>query len=322
MNVVAISRFGGPEVLRVEERETPSPAGDELLVRVSGAGVNRADLLQRAGNYPPPPGAVADVPGLEYAGEVVATGPRTRQFAAGDRVMGLVTGGAYAEYLCAPEATAMRIPEGMDPVTASAIPEAFLTAYRALFLEGALEAGESVLIRAASSGVGLAAVQLAALARARVIAGSRDPGRLGSLKALGAAVAFEDRGTGAREAVGPGGTELVLEFLGGEFFGENLELLCRGGRLVLIGLLAGRRVSLDLGALLGRRLVIRAFTMRSLPTWRRAAITQRFAARFLSSFESGQLKPVVGATYPLADAARAHADTQAGHVLGKLVLMP
>ncbi|MGH8161113.1 MAG: NAD(P)H-quinone oxidoreductase [Gammaproteobacteria bacterium] len=322
MKVIAITRFGGPEVLKTEERERPQPTGDELLVRVAGAGVNRADLLQRLGNYPPPPGAIEDVPGLEYAGEVVETGPRSRLFSVGDRVMGLVTGGAYAEYVCVPEATAMKVPKGMDPVTAAAIPEAFLTAYRALLLEGELEAGQSVLIRAATSGVGLAAVQLATLAGARVIAGSRQSERLSTLEALGATVTFIDEGNAARKAVGSEGVELALEFLGGEFFTDNLELLSRGGRLVLIGLLAGNKASLDLGAILTRQLSVHGFAMRTLPAWRKAAITRRFASRFLPALESGKLKPVVGATYPLADAARAHADMAAGRVLGKLVLVP
>lgn len=322
MKAVVITEPGGPEVLKVRERERPEPEGDEILVRVAGAGVNRADLLQRMGGYPAPAGAVADVPGLEYAGEVVATGSRAASFAKGDRVMGLVPGGAYAEYVCVPEATAMPTPAGMDPALAAALPEAFLTAYRALFLEGALEAGERVLIRAATSGVGLAAVQLASLAGARVLAGSRDAGRLPGLEELGANVAFQDTGETARRAVGPEGVDLALEFLGGEFFTENLGLLRKGGRLVLIGLIAGREAKLDLGAFLGGQLQVHAFTMRSLPAYRRAAITRRFAERFLAEFESGRLRPVLGATYALDEAARAHADMQDGKVLGKLVLLP
>lgn len=322
MKTIIITQPGGPEVLQLQEREPPVPAGDEILVKVAGAGVNRADLLQRMGAYPAPPGAIADVPGLEYAGEVVATGPQVTMHAPGARVMGLVPGGAYAEYVCVPEATAMPIPASMEPVTAAALPEAFLTAWRALFLEGGLQAGESVLIRAATSGVGQAAVQLAALAGARVLAGSRDAARLAGLEALGAGIVFQDTGDGVRRVVGTTGVDLVLEFLGGDFFTQNLELLRKGGRLVLIGLLAGREVPLDLGAFLGRQLHLHAFTMRALPAYRRADITQRFAAHFLPVFESGRLRPVVGATYPLADAARAHQDMAAGKVVGKLVLVP
>lgn len=322
MKVVVITRAGEPDVLEIAERPRPEPTGDEILVRVAGAGVNRADLLQRAGGYPPPPGTVADVPGLEYAGEVTATGPKTRLFKPGDPVMGLVPGGAYGEYVCVPEATAMRVPEAMDLVNAAAIPEAFLTAYRALFLEGDLEAGKSVLIRAATSGVGQAAVQLAAFAGARVLAGSRQRERLPSLEELGAAVTFEDRDDAARKAVGSEGVDLALEFLGGAYFAANMRLLSRGGRLVLIGLIAGRETTLDLGAVLTHQLQLHAFTMRSLPAYRRADITQRFASRFLPAFAFGRLHPVVGATYPLAEAARAHVDMQAGKVLGKLVLTP
>jgi len=322
MKVVAITRPGGPDVLATAERPRPEPAGDELLVRVGGAGVNRADVLQRLGGYPPPPGASEDVPGLEYAGEVVAAGPRATLFAPGDRVMGLVPGGGYAGYVCVPEATAMPVPAGFDLPTAAAIPEAFLTAFRALFPEGGLEAGERVLIRAATSGVGLAAVQLAAFAGARVLAGSRRPERLATLENLGAALAFEDRGDAARLAAGKRGADLALEFLGGEFFGEDLRTLRRGGRLVLIGLIAGREARLDLGAFLMRQLHVHAFTMRSLPAHRRADITQRFAARFLPAFAEERLRPVVGATYPLAEAGRAHADMEAGRVLGKLILIP
>jgi len=322
MKAVVITQPGGPEVLEVEERERPEPSGDEVLVRVAGAGVNRADLLQRMGGYPPPPGTVVDVPGLEYAGDVVATGPRATVFSKGDRVMGLVPGGAYAEYVCVPEATAMPVPDGMDPVRAAAIPEAFLTAYRALFLEGGLETGQTVLIRAATSGVGQAAVQLATLAGARVVAGSRQRDRLASLEELGADAAFEDTGEAVRKAVGPDGVDLALDFLGGPCFNENLQLLSRGGRLVLIGLISGREASLDLGAFLMRQLQVHAFTMRSLPAYRRADMTQRFASCFLPAFESGRLHPVVGATYPLADAARAHTDMEDNKIPGKLVLVP
>lgn len=322
MKTIVITQPGAPEVLRISEQPQPKPTGDEILVRVAGAGINRADLLQRAGGYPPPPGTPAEVPGLEYAGEVTAVGPKSQCFEAGDQVMGLVPGGAYAEYVCVPEATAMRVPEGMDLIKAAAIPEAFLTSYRALFIEGALEAGESVLIRAATSGVGQAAVQLAAFAGAYVIAGSRQRKRLASLEKLGSAVVFEDTGEAVRKAVGPDGADLSLELLGGSYFTENLQLLRRGGRLVLIGLIAGRETSLDLSAILMRQLHIHAFTMRSMPAYRRADITQRFASRFLPAFESGRLHPVVGATYPLAEAARAHIDMQNGKVLGKLILTP
>lgn len=322
MKAIAITQPGGPEVLQLTERMRPEPSGPEILVRVAGAGVNRADLLQRMGAYPPPPGASEDVPGLEYAGQVVATGPRTTLFGNGDHVMGLVPGGAYAEYVCVPEATAMPVPGGMDLLKAAALPEAFLTAYRALFIEGGLQAGESVLIRAATSGVGQAAIQLAAFAGARVLAASRQAERLRSLEELGATVAFQDSGETARRAIGPGGVDLALEFLGGDFFTENLALLRKGGRLVLVGLIAGREATLDLGAFLGRHLHLHAFTMRSMPEYQRATITQHFARYFLPAFESGRLRPIVGATYPLGDAAQAHSDMADGKVVGKLVLIP
>lgn len=322
MKAIAITQPGGPEVLQLTERTRPEPSGNEILVRVAGAGVNRADLLQRMGAYPPPPGASEDIPGLEYAGEVVATGPRTSLFGKGDHVMGLVPGGAYAEYVCVPEATAMSVPGGMDLTRAAALPEAFLTAYRALFMEGALEAGESVLIRAATSGVGQAAIQLAAFAGARVFAGSRQAERLRGLEDLGASVAFQDSGDVAHRAIGAGGVDLALEFLGGDFFTENLALLRKGGRLILIGLIAAREATVDLGAFLGRHLHLHAFTMRSMPAYQRAAISQQFAHRFLPAFESGRLRPVVGATYPLGDAAQAHKDMADGKVLGKLILTP
>ncbi len=322
MKAIIITRPGGPEVLQLAERKRPEPTGDDILVRIAGAGVNRADLLQRMGVYPAPPGTSQDVPGLEYAGEVMATGPRVTLFKSGDRVMGLVPGGAYAEYVCVPESTAMRVPSGMDLTRAAALPEAFLTAYRALFMEGTLQAGESVLIRAATSGVGQAAVQLAAYAGARVFAGSRQAERLPALGELGATVTFQDSGDGARRAIDPDGVDLALEFLGGDFLTENLALLRKRGRLVLIGLIAGREAMLDLGAFLGRHLHLHAFTMRSMPAYQRAAVTQEFARRFLPAFESGRLQPVVGATYPLGDAARAHSDMAAGKVLGKLILSP
>ncbi len=322
MKVIAITSPGEPSVLRTEERPRPEATGDELLVRVAGAGVNRADVLQRRGLYPPPPGIDPVVPGLEYSGTVAAAGPRAQYFTPGDRVMGLIPGAAYAEYLCVPESTAMPVPANLDLIEAAALPEAFLTAYRALFLEGRLAAGQRVLIRAASSGVGLAAVQLAAFAGARVLAGSRQPERLPTLEDLGAAIAFEDRHDAARLAAGQPGADLALEFLGGRFLEQNLRSLRAGGRLVLVGLITGREARLDLGLLLTRRLHLDAFTMRSLTVWQRAEITHQFADRFLPAFMTNKLRPIVGQTYPFSAAPRAHADMEAGRVFGKLILTP
>lgn len=319
MHVVEIREPGNPDVLIPAERPTPNPGGSEILVRVAAAGINRADLLQRRGLYPPPPGVDPDIPGLEYSGEVVSCGPRASLFQPGDQVMGLVPGAGYASYVCIPEATALPVPSNLTPEAAAAIPEAFLTAWRGLFDIGNLAPGETVLIRAASSGVGMAAIQLAAWAGARVIAGSRNAKRLAHLEQLGADLAFQDTG-GALRTAAPGTIDMAIDFLGGELLQATLDTLRPGGRVVLIGLIAGRHATLNLGSFLTRRLGIRAFTMRSMQLGERAELTMRFRRQGLHAIAQDRLKPIIDQYFPWREAAQAHARMEAGEHFGKILL--
>lgn len=323
MQAWMIQEAGGPDVLRLSDTVTPEPGPGEVRVRVEAVGINRADLLQRMGGYPPPPGVDPRIPGLEYAGVVDAVGPRTQLREVGARVMGIVGGGAYADYLTVHERETLSVPRGLDAVQAAAIPEDFLTAYRALFLEGRLEPGEWCLIRAATSGVGIAAAQLAHALGAFSIGTSRSAERLERVLALGLDAGHVD-GEGSlpeqvRDVSG-NGAAVVLDLLGGTHLGDNLASLRAEGTVVLVGLLAGRQAELDLGRFLMRRLTLRAMTMRSLPLERKIELARRFETRLAPLFAQGRLQPVVSHTLPFAEAPEAHRLMESNRHLGKIVL--
>jgi NADPH2:quinone reductase len=312
----------GPEQLRLGEIETPEPGPTEVRVRVHGIGINRADLLQVRGMYPPPPGTDPRIPGLEYAGVVEAVGERVRLRKVGDRVMGLVPGCAYAECVLVHEAEAIPVPANIDTATAGGVPEIFLTAYRALFLVGGLQGGQSCLIRPATAGVGLAAVQLAAALGARPIGSSRDPERLAAAEEFGlvAAVADDDKLPQAvRELTGGIGVPVVLDMVGGGSE-RTVGALRDEGSWVLIGLFGGRETSLNLGEMLRRRLSLRAMTMRSQPLEVRIQLARIFSDRLTPLFESGRLKPLTAAEFAFEDAPKAHAAMAGNQFTGKLVL--
>src|SRR5215472_1190790 len=245
--------------LSVEDRPDPDPGADELLVRVEAAGLNGADLAQRAGHYPPPPGAPPDIGGIELAGSVVATGSQVRRFAAGDRVMSIVGGGAQAEFCVVHERVAMPVPPSLSPLEAGGFPEVFMTAHDALFTQCALKPGERLLVTGAAGGVGVAAVQLGAQAGASVVASVRRPEYHGGVAAYGATVVDP----AAAPAAGP--YDVVLELVGAPNLEANLGALATGGRIVVIGVGAGSRASLDLRQLMMRRATIRASTLRARP---------------------------------------------------------
>lgn len=324
MRAIVITRSGGPEVLQAVERPDPEPHGAEVRVRVHAAGINRADLLQRRGVYPAPPGAPADIPGLEYAGVVDAVGSLARERRAGDRVMGLVGGGAYAEYVVVHERETIRVPEGLSLEDAAAVPEAFMTAHRALVDEGGLRAGETALICPATAGVGVAAVQIAHVLGAVTMGTSRSAERLDQVRPFGLDHGHVDGSGSLAEAVqgwtGGRGAALILDMLGGGHLTENLDALRDEGRLVLVGVMAGARDEINLGRVLMRRLQLRAMTMRSLPLERRIANARDFEARLTGFFEDGRLQPAVESVAPLGDAAAVHQAMEAGGHLGKLVL--
>lgn len=326
MKVIAIQGHGGPDVLQLVDRELPAPGRGEVRVEVRAAGVNRADLLQRQGLYPPPPGVAADVPGLEYAGTVAELGPGCTLRQLGDPVMGLVAGGAYAQSLLVHERETIAVPEALPLAAAAGVPEAFLTAYRALFLEGGLGAGDWCVIRAATSGVGLAAGQLAGAFAAQALGTGRDAQRLARAAATAGFAATHVEGSGPlAEAVrahsGGPGAAVVLDLLGGGHLQENLQAAAEEGTVVSVGLLAGTQDRIDLGALLMRRQRLIAMTMRSLPLERRIALARLFERRLSPLFAAGRLKPTIDRHFPLADAAEAHRHMAQNHHLGKLILL-
>lgn len=324
MRAITIREPGGPEVLELAERPDPQPSGAEVRVRVHAAGINRADLLQRMGQYPAPPGADPAVPGLEYAGVVDAVGPRAQLRRPGDRVMGLIGGGAYADYVVVHERETIRVPEGMDLCTAAAVPEAFMTAHRALFIEGGLRRGDWAVVRAATSGVGMAAVQLIDALGAYAIGTSRSAQRLQSLEKLGMRAGHvEGAGKPLADTVHEhceAGAAVLLELVGGDDFDANLKALREEGTLVLVGLLDRGKANLELGRMLMRRLTIRAMTMRSQPVERKIILARRFEHELLPLFENGRLRPVVDTVLPLAQAAALHERMGSSAHLGKLIL--
>ncbi|MCP3103465.1 NAD(P)H-quinone oxidoreductase [Myxococcus sp. K15C18031901] len=304
MKVLRITQPGGPEVLAFEERPAPVPGPSDLLVRVRATALNRADLLQVRGHYPAPPDVAPDVPGLEYAGEVVAVGPRARRFQVGDRVMGLVGGGAWADLLVTHEREALPMPEGLDFTDTAALPEAYLTAYDALFLQGGVSAGETVLIHAVASGVGSAAALLCKATGARVVGTGRNAAKLARASDWGVARtvlcdAAPPRFADAVRAETNGrGADLCLDLVGGDYVPETLEALAPRGRVMLVGLVAGARVDVDLGLVLRKRLHVTGTVLRSRPPEEKMALTQSAERHLLPLFRSGALRPVVDAVFP------------------------
>jgi tumor protein p53-inducible protein 3 len=314
MKAILVPVPGGPEALVSGDAPDPAPREGEVLVRLRATAVNRADLMQAAGKYPPPPGA-SEILGLEGAGEVEGTG---------ERVFFLLPGGGYAERVNVARGMLMPIPAGMTFEEAAAIPEGWFTAYLNLFLEAGLKAGERVLIHAAASGVGTAALQLAKGAGAEVVATARSAGKVAALAALGADVvvdtsndSFEVR---TEAAFGKQPIDVILDPVGGPFFEGNLRLLRLGGRLVLIATMGGPSASIDLRAVLAKRLRVIGSTLRSRPGDEKVALTAAFVRDALPGFADGSLKPVIDSVYPLERAADAHRRMASNENVGKIVL--
>ena len=297
-------------------RPDPIPQGSQLLVRVRAAGVNPADLLQVRGHYPPPPDAPQDVPGLELAGTVDQVGPLARHFKVGDRVMGLVGGGAQAELALVDESVALAAPEEIAWESAGGFMEAFATAYDALIRQGGLTVGARVLVTGAAGGVGTAAVQLAAAAGAQVTASVRRTEFHARLRELGA-----HRVMVPTDAAESGPYDLVLELVGGPMLSSHLGQLGTSGRLIVIGVGAGRRMDLDLSLLMARRAGIVASTLRARPLFEKAALVHAIGERLLPQLAAGRLLVPVAAAFPIADAASAYARVGEGGNLGKVVLL-
>ena len=324
MRALTITGIGGPEVLAVRESPEPIHGPDEVLVRVRAAALNRADLLQRRGLYPAPPGAPPDVPGLEFAGEVVASGPLVTTLRTGDRVMGIVPGGGQAERLRLHERLCLRIPPGMSFEQAAAVPEAFLTAYDALFLRGGLRPGEAVVLHAAGSGVGTAALAIAHVSGARAIALSRSPAKRRRLEGLGAHRVLDPSDphlvATVRMALGGDGVSLIVDVLGASAWALNVELLATRGRLVLVGTMGGSKVEVDLGVLMRKRITVVGTVLRSRPLEEKIALVQAFSVTMLPLLASGRLVPTVDRVVDLEDAPAAHAAMERNENFGKIVL--
>ncbi len=324
MRAVTITRPGGPEVLEIRTVPEPVMGPDQVLVRVRASALNRADLLQRRGLYAAPPGSPADIPGLEFAGEVADCGEVVTTLQPGDRVMGIVGGGGQAERLTLHERLCMRVPPGMNFETAAAVPEAFLTAYDALFLRGGLSPGEAVVVNAAGSGVGTAAAAIATVAGARVIALSRSADKRLRLEAMGIHRVLDPGGPDAagaiRMAAGDEGIGLAIDFLGASSWALNLEILALRGRLVLVGTLGGSKVEADLGALMRKRLTVVGTVLRSRPIEEKIALVQSFSRTMLPLLASGRLQPIVDRVLLLEEAASAHAAMERNENFGKIVL--
>jgi NADPH:quinone reductase len=322
---------GGPEALRPSTLELPPPPFGHLRVRVSTSGVNRADLLQRQGKYPAPPGFPEDIPGLEFAGVVEAVGEGCFLRRPGDRVMGILGGGGYAASVIVAERETVRIPRGMDPEVAGAIPEVFLTAWDALEGQAGLRAGETVLIHAVGSGVGTAALQLALGAGARVVGTSRTPEKLEEAERLGlhqGVVAPREDPEGWVEAVlegtGGRGADVILDLVGGAYLSGNLRVLAPRAQWVVVGVPGGARGTLDLRRLMTRRARILGTVLRARPPEEKAALARAFEARVLPRFEVGEgmgrLRPVVDAILPWREAAEAHRRLESNQSFGKVLL--
>jgi putative PIG3 family NAD(P)H quinone oxidoreductase len=323
MRAVVLTQFGGPEVLQIVDIPAPKPGPEEVLVQVRATALNRADLLQRRGLYPNPFPDAHDVPGMEFSGTVASVGERVRVWHEGDEVIGIVSGGAYGEQLVVHERQAMRIPAGVSLADAAAIPEVFITAWDAIVVQGGLTSGRWVLVHAAASGVGTAAVQIAKAIGARVVA-TCSAGKVAAVRALGADVvvdyAAQDFVQAVRDATGGRGVDVICDVVGGDYLDRNVAAIAVKGRIVQVGVMAGGAVTFNVGALLPKRASIAGTVLRARPLEEKIAISQRFATEVLPLFESGALRVVIDSRYRLDDIAAAHAYMETNANVGKILI--
>jgi putative PIG3 family NAD(P)H quinone oxidoreductase len=313
-------------VLELQERPTPEPGPGEILVRVHASALNRADLLQRQGHYPAPPGAPADIPGMEYAGEVAALGSSVHEWREGDRVFGIVGGGSYAEYLVTDAKAAARVPARLSWVDAGAVPEAFITAHDALVTQAGMTADESVLIHAVGSGVGLASTQVARAWRATPYGTARSPDKIAGAKSLGledgvrvgedvdVIVDAVERWTSGR------GIAITMDLVGGPYLGASIRAASLRGRIMLVGTVAGRVGTVPIGMILGKRLTLRGTVLRARSIDEKRGVMAAFARDVVPLLESGDLRPTIDSVFDLADVRQAHERLESNATFGKVVL--
>lgn len=322
MIVIGIKSPGGPDALLPEERPVPKPGVGEILVRVAAAGVNRPDVMQRQGNYPPPPGA-PDVPGLEIAGEVVALGPDAKRWKIGDKLMALVVGGGYAEYALAHESHALPV-SGLSMVEAAAVPETFFTVWHNVFERGALKKGETLLVHGGTSGIGTTAIMLAKEFGARVISTAGSAEKCKACRKLGADAAInyktEDFVALTKAATNDKGAELILDMVGGDYIARNYEAAAVEGRIVQIAFQGSYKATVDFRRLMLKRLHHTGSTLRSRSVSDKGAIAKAIADNVLPLFAKGTAKPIIYKTFPLREAAKAHALMESSAHIGKIVL--
>jgi NADPH2:quinone reductase len=323
MTVVEIAAPGGPEQLVTARRPVPQAGAGEVLVRVAAAGVNRPDVMQRQGRYPPPPGA-SDIPGLEIAGEIVALGPNVSGVGLGDKITALLSGGGYAEYAVAAAPLCLPIPGALSVVEAAALPETYFTVWTNLFERGGCKAGDSVLIHGGTSGIGTTAIQLAVAFGARVFATAGSEGKARACERFGAARGIDYRTEDfveiIRQQTGGKGVDLILDMLGASYLARNLEAAAIEGRLVVISLIGGARAEINLNTVMSKRLTLTGSTLRVRTVAQKAAVADAVRRNVWPLLSAGRVRPIIHATFPLAEASEAHRLMETSTHIGKIVL--
>jgi len=323
MRAIEITQPGGPEVLKIGTRPVPQPKAGEVLIRVAAAGVNRPDTMQRAGNYPVPPGA-SDIPGLELAGGIVALGEGVRDWRVGDTVTALVQGGGYAEYCTAPAPQCLPIPKGMTPVEAASLPETFFTVWSNVFDRAAIKPGESFLVQGGSSGIGVAAIQMVKAFGHKVFATAGSAEKCAACAKLGAdrtiGYKTEDFVAAVKEATAGRGVDVILDMVGGDYIDRELKSLADDGRIVIIAFLGGAKATLYLTDILRRRLTVTGSALRPRSVEFKGAIAKNLREKVWPLIEAGKIKAIIHKTFPLAEASKAHALMESSAHIGKIVL--
>jgi NADPH2:quinone reductase len=323
MRYINISEYGGPEVMEIKEGQIPAPGKREVLIKVHAAGVNRPDVMQRQGLYPPPPGA-SPILGLEVSGEITATGKDVSAWSVSDRVCALTNGGGYAEYVTVPAGQCLPVPAGLPLEEAAALPETFFTVWSNVFDRARLEPGESLLVHGGSSGIGITAIQMARALGSKVFATAGSKEKCAACRRVGADVAVnyheQDYVEVLKKATGGLGVDVILDMVGGDYVARNLELAARDGRIVSLSFIKGSHVEIDMLPILLKRLTVTGSTLRPRSAEAKASIAENLRARIWPLIESGEIKPLIAARFPLKDAPEAHKLMESSKHIGKIIL--